>query len=180
MLYTYQECMDKYGSDYKIKKEIKNKNLFCKEKGIYSDKEYVSELAVISKKYPDAIFTLNSAFYYQGLTDTIPEYYYLATRRGKRKITDSRVIHIFENSDELKSGAITMEYDGVPIQIYNKERLLIELIRNKRKISFDLYKEIINNYREQIEVLNVTEIIDYVMVFPKSNMIMETIRMEVF
>ena len=36
MLLTYQECLDRYGSDYQLKKEIRNGNLFMKEKGIYS------------------------------------------------------------------------------------------------------------------------------------------------
>ena len=47
MLLTYQECMDKYGSDYQLKKEIGNGNLFMKEKGIYSTKRNVSEIDVI-------------------------------------------------------------------------------------------------------------------------------------
>lgn len=31
------------------------------------------ELEIIMKKYPNAILTLNSAFYYYGLTVTIPQ-----------------------------------------------------------------------------------------------------------
>ena len=40
--------------------------MYVKEKGLYSDKRYVQELEIISKKYPNAIITLNSAFYYYG------------------------------------------------------------------------------------------------------------------
>ena len=72
MLLSYQECIEKYGSDYKIKKNINEGQLFVAEKGIYSDTKYVPELGIISKKYPNGIITLNSAFYYYGLTDTIP------------------------------------------------------------------------------------------------------------
>lgn len=85
MLYSYKECLSKYGTDYRIKQQIKKNTLFMKEKGIYSDLEYVPELDIITKKYPKAILTLNSAFYYYGLTDTIPEYYYMATKEEKRK-----------------------------------------------------------------------------------------------
>ena len=45
-------------------------------------------------------------------------------------------------------GKTKMNYDGVDIVIYDKERLLVELIRNKRKFSFDFYKEIIASYRK--------------------------------
>ena len=33
MILTYKECIEKYGSDYQIKKEMKAGKLFQKEKG---------------------------------------------------------------------------------------------------------------------------------------------------
>ena len=51
------------------------------------------ELEIIMKKDPNAILTLNSAFYYYGLTDTIPDHYYVATPKSNRKIEDVRVIY---------------------------------------------------------------------------------------
>ena len=55
------------------------------EKGLYSEDRYVPELEIIMKKYPNAILTLNSAFYYYGLTDTIPDHYYVATPKSNKK-----------------------------------------------------------------------------------------------
>ena len=52
MLFSYKECLDKYGSDYQIKKELAENRLFKIEKGIYSDNEYYSDLELISFKYP--------------------------------------------------------------------------------------------------------------------------------
>ena len=43
---------------------------------------------------------------------------------------------------------------GTTIRLYSKERLLIELIRNKNKLPFDYYKEIISNYRNKIYELD--------------------------
>lgn len=179
MLYSYQECLEKYGNDYQIKKELADRRLFKIEKGVYSDKEYVPELDVITKKYPDAVLTLNSSFYYHGMTDTIPNKYYLATEKGKRKISDRRVKQIYDNSGKLQLGVIQMEYDNSKITIYNKERTLIELIRNKSKIPFDLYKEIVSNYRNEIDNLDVALISDYAYELPKMKMVMDTIRKEI-
>ena len=137
------------------------------------------ELEIIMKKYPNAILTLNSAFYYYGLTDTIPDHYYVATPKSNRKIEDVRVKQIYENSNAFEMGKTTIEYDGVDITIYNEERLLIELIRNKRKFSFDLYKEIISNYRKLIHKKDMTQIMEYAYELPKTNMVMETIRLEI-
>ena len=179
MLLSYHECLEKYGTDYQIKKKLQEGHLFITEKGLYSDERYVPELEIIKKKYPNAIMTLNSAFYYYGLTDTIPEYYYVATPKSNRKIEDVRVKQIYENSDAFEMGKTTIEYDGVDITIYNKERLLIELIRNKRKFSFDLYKEIIGNYRKLIHKMDMAQITEYAYELPKTNMVMETIRLEI-
>lgn len=179
MLLSYQECIEKYGNDYKIKKSLNEGELFLKEKGIYSDTQYVPELEVISKKYPNGIITLNSAFYYYGLTDTIPNYYHIATPKNIRKINDSRVKQFYENSKAYDLGKTTLKYDGVNISIYNKERLLVELIRNKSKFSFDYYKELILSYRRIAQELDMGVVAEYAYELPKTNMVMEVIRREV-
>lgn len=179
MLYTYNECIDKYGNDYRIKKELDAKRLFQKEKGIYSDKEHVPELSVIVKKYDDAVFTLFSAFYYHGLTDTIPRYYYVSTAKNKRKISDSRIKQIYDNSADYRLGMTKIQYEGTEIPIYGKERLLIELIRHRNRISFDLYKEIISSYRNITNKLDMALVTDYALTLPKTDLVMESLRMEV-
>ena len=72
MILTLKQCMEKYGSKYLMQKAIAQGRLFRLDRGVYSDKKNESEMAVVSKKYPHAVFTLNSAFYYYGLTDSIP------------------------------------------------------------------------------------------------------------
>ena len=47
-----------------------------------------------------------------------------------------------------------MTIEDAEVNIYDKERMLIELVRNKKNIPYDMYKEIVNNYRKIIESLN--------------------------
>lgn len=181
MIMTYNNCKNKYGSQYNINKAIKNGELYQLEKGIYSDKSYEPELQIISTKYPKAVITMNSAFYYHNLTDTIPEKYYLATYKSSAVISDKRVLQKYENSKTLELGVIVKEIElGVHVRIYNKERMLLELIRNKKNIPFDYYKEVLNNYRKILYDLNIQDIQDYAMELPKNKMIMEVLRLEVF
>ena len=72
-----------------------------------------------------------------------------------------------------------LQYDGVNISIYNRERLLVELIRNKRKFPFDLYKELIVNYRKLVGELDMGLVAEYAYELPKTNMVMEVLRREV-
>ena len=105
--------------------------------------------------------------------------FFLATSRGKSQITDKRVIQIFENSDNLMLGAEKSKYSDVNILMYNRERMLVELLRNKNKLPFDYYKEIIENYRKIINDTNIRLIQEYIDVMPKRNMIMNALEMEV-
>jgi len=179
MLYSYKESINKYGSKYLLKKAVEAGEFFRQDDGIYSDERYVSEDLVIAVKYPKAIYTLNSAFYRYGLTDVIPEKYCLATDRDAAKIGDDRVVQIFERRDLLTLGSVTIEEDGFIINIYNKERMLIELLRHKSKLPFDYYKEVLLNYREIIDDLDIRLIQDYAYEVPKSAKIMETLQLEV-
>lgn len=180
MIYTFKECKEKYGTLYMINKAVKNEELYKIEKGYYSNKPHEPEISLISIKYPDAVFTMNSAFYYHNLTDTIPDKYFLATDKDAAKISDKRVIQKYENSDIMNLGIIQMKQDGAIIKIYNKERMLLELIRNKNNMPFDYYKEILNNYRKIVYNLNIRDIQDYADELPKNKMIIETLRLEVF
>ena len=94
MLYTYSECLKKFGSKYNISKMVSEGKVFKQEKGLYSDESYIPALQIISLNYPRAVFTMNSAFYYHNLTDVIPEKYYLMTGRGATHIVDPRVVQI--------------------------------------------------------------------------------------
>jgi hypothetical protein len=180
MIYTYKECKEKWSSNYQIKKQIAAGSLFQIEKGIYSDTPDVSTLAVISTKYPKAIFTMDSAFYYHELTDVIPDEYHIATDKHSIYISDKRIRQYYIPSDILNTGVTTMTRRDATIRIYDKERMLIELLRYKNKLPFDYYKEILGNYRNLIYELDIERIQEYAATFPKTKMISEALDAEVF
>lgn len=180
MIYTYKECREKYKTDYEIRKLLSEGGLKRISRGIYSDETYESDLSIISKTYPYAVFTLNSAFYYHGLTDTIPRLYYLMTDKDATKIKDKRIFQFFDNRDSLTLGMEKKNYSGTEIRIFNRERMLVELVRNKNKLPFDYYKEIISNYRKLLFELDIQAIQEYAMQLPKTKLVLETLQLEVF
>ena len=179
MVMNYSECLKKYKNVYQINKALASGEIFKIEPGIYSDRSFEFETAVISKKYPKAVFTLRSAFYYLNLTDTIPDKYYLETDKDDAKIRDKRVIQSFDNFGILELGMIVHEIDGNPIRMYGYERMLLELLRNKNRLSFDYYKEIIINYRKRIDTMDITLMQDMAEKMPKSEMIIRGLELEV-
>lgn len=178
MLYYYRELIEKGLNKYQIEKKVNNKELFKISKGIYSDEEYPSDLSIIVKKYPMAIMTLNSAFYYYELTDKIPEHYYIATDRKFYAITENCVKQIFMDKKFLEIGLTKCKIEDTEINIYDKERMLIELIRYKTKLPYELYKDVINNYRKIKNELNFIKVYNYAKIFD-SPYIIQTIEKEV-
>ncbi len=174
------ECLKEYGSDYFINQMITAGKLFRIEKGIFSEKEYVPELALLAFKYPKAVITMNTAFYLYGLTDEVPNSCIMATKREAAPITDSRVKQIFMPVELLGLGVTTIDYKGYDLQVFDLERMLIELVRYKSKLSFDYYKEILHNYRRLLPQLNSEKICDYAKAVPKSSLVIRTLRTEVY
>lgn len=180
MIYNYKEILEIYKNDYNLKKAINKNEIYKLEKGIYSKKKIVSPLVIYSKKYPNAVITMDSAFYYYNLTDVIPNKVYLATDRNSDKINNSKIIQSFVSKSILNEGKVTLEEDGEKINIYDKERLLIELIRKKKQIPFDYYKEIISNYRAIVDELDMYKIEEYLALFKNDLNLSNILQMEVF
>ena len=180
MILTYTECIDKYGNDYQLEKAVAEERIYRVESGLYSTKRYFTELEIIVKKYPNAILTGEYAFYCHDLTDVIPEKYNIATKAKAAKLSDPRILQIYVRDDLLMLGVTEKDINGVTAKIYDKERMLIELLRNKNSMPYDLYKEIIGNYRKIIEELQIWRIPEYADVFPKSKMIKKALEEEIF
>ena len=138
MLYKYDEYIKK--NNLMIKDSSDSDSIYKIEKGVYSDKQYVPESLVIAFKYPNAVFTLDNAIYHYDLTDTVPDKYYLMTDKDSSKIRDGRVMQSFENNSILELGVTEREVDGVKLRMYSYERMLLELLRNKNKMPFDITK----------------------------------------
>jgi predicted transcriptional regulator of viral defense system len=179
MVLTYRECIERFGTDYRIKKELASGNLFQKEKGLYSDKKMCSELEIIAAKYSRAVFTGDSAYYYYGLTDDIPDMYSLATRRSDTRIREKNVRQYFVTDALFEIGKSTLVYQNIELNIYSRERLLVDLIRYKSKMPFDYYKEVIASYRRIVDELDFFAMEDYAGMLKNGDKIMGAIQLEV-
>ena len=126
------------------------------------------------------MFTLNSAYYFYDLTDVIPRKNYIAIEIHQ-KVKNENGIEVTYMSDKLhKLGVTTLETHGATINIYDKEKLLIELVRNKKNFSYDYYKEIINNYREIAYDLDIPKMEEYLTHYKNKNNLLEIIKDEVY
>lgn len=179
MLYLYKDLTNKGLSDYQIKKHVQDGKLYMVQKGVYSTTEEYDYLEYITKKHPNGIVTLETACICYSLINKKSEIYYLATKQKDRKIKDERVKQIFMTDSLYNVGANVITYQNYKIKIYDLERLLVEIVRNKVNLDFDIYTDIINSYRKISKLLNKNKLKHYISIF-KDKRIEERIIKEVF
>jgi predicted transcriptional regulator of viral defense system len=180
MLYKYSELLKTYKSRHQIEKAVLEKKLFKVAYGFYSDDKDINNLEIITRKYPNAVFTLNSAYSFYDLTDVTPVSNYLAIEKHQKIKEDSsfKIYYLIKDLHEL--GITKIERQGAIINIYDKEKLLIELVRNKNKFGYDYYKEIIRNYRKIIYDLDISKVEKYLNHYKNKSNLLRTIQDEVY
>ncbi len=179
MLYSYQDLIDIYGSDYQIKKMLKDRKIFKIELGLYSNRNAVDVLEALMFKRKDVVLTLQSAFYHYGLTDYIPEFIYVATPRNAYPINNKKVKQIFMSSKYHEIGKIKIKKNDYEICIYDLERCLIELIRYETKIPFEEYNHVLKKFRKIKDKLDFYKIGEYAKHFKSYKKIVRVVQMAV-
>ena len=178
MIYMYTDLTKKGLSDYQIKKLVSEEKLIMVKKGIYSDKKDYNYLDLIAKKHPNAVFTLETAAYCYGLIKRNRIPYVIATKQKDRKIKDEHIKQIFTTDKLYNTGISKITYQGFNILIYDLERLLIDIVRNKVNMEYDVYHEIITNYKKIAKLLNKNKLNEYIVNF-KDPKIVDRIKKEV-
>lgn len=180
MLFDYKTCKERFGSHYLIGKAIGEKRLFKMDVGVYSDTGTESEIEVLQAKYPRAIVSFESAYFYYDMTDYVPDRYCLVTGNHVHPIRDERIRQCFVPEEVLDVGKTVLDYDGARIRTYDLERLLIETARMKGRMPTDAYKEVIAFYRANRDRLDASKLPEYLELFSHRDRIMGIIDTEVY
>lgn len=88
-------------------------------------------MAILSKKYPSAVISGHSAYYYYNLTDIIPRETVVCTNRNATRIHNDKIKQIRMQDELYKLGITTMEYEGVIIIFTTKKDCLLILLEIK-------------------------------------------------
>ena len=106
--------------------------------------------------------------------------FYLATKRTDSRINDKNVKQIFIPNELFDFGKTQIEIENIIINIYNEERMLVELIRKKNIMPFDYYKELITSYRKKSDKLDIYKIQEYISYYKNESTLIDTLMREVF
>ena len=153
MIYLHKDLKEKGISTYQIKKMVEEGKLFI-VKDVYSTTKEFNYLEYIAKKHPNAVLTLYTACYCYGLLKKNYTPYIIATKQKDRKILDENIKQIFMTDDLYEIGISNIKFQNMALKAYDLERLLIEVVRNKKNIDYDIYHEIMRNFKRLKKLMN--------------------------
>mgnify|MGYP004540666877 FL=1 len=145
--------------------------------GIYMSPNVMEdEYYIIQLRYPDAIFSYNTAFHIMNMTNLTPSKIDVTTLRKKQIIGNYNVHYVSE--EKYNIGIVTTESPfGNPIKIYNAERCICDMLKSNDEFDLELQNRILNNYFNSKEK-NIKLLEEYAKklnVYDKVNTIIEVI-----
>ena len=176
---TYETAVKQVGSRSALETKVDDGKLFKIGRGIYATTKHPDPLVVAHITYPNAVITMDSALYFYSLTDAPPDEVHIATERDATRISRSGYRQYFTEKNLLEPGAVEVAGNQGYIRIYNKERLLVEVMRRQASLPLDYYKEIIESYRHITEELDIRLVEDYMALFKRQNAMFDILQREV-
>ena len=176
---TYESALERAGSRSAFEAKVKNRELFKIDRGVYASSEHPDPLVVAHALYPDAIITMDSALASYGLTDVPPDKVHLATARDATRISRKGYRQYFTERELLNPGEVETDMGHGNVRIYNRERLLVEVMRRQAALPLDYYREIIDSYRRISEELDIRLVEDYMSLFKRQDAMFDILQREV-
>ena len=138
-------------SRHVIKKYVDLGKLNLVRKGLYVSTEgFYDEFALLQARSAKAIYSYSTALYLLGLSDRVPNVFDLTFPRGTnatylKKSNAVRCHYVDKNEYEV---GITEVYSpqGALVKVYNRERCICDLIRNKNQMDIQIYTHSIKTY----------------------------------
>lgn len=148
MILKWNDIVKKEGSISKAYTSQKKQKYKKVSHGFYvEDNYYTSEVEQIFARYPRAVLTMQSAFDYYNMSDYIPEKYHIVTPYNAHTIDNPKVIQTYMDEKLMAIGKETVYTKYGYMNIFDKERMLIELFRLKSKLPHSYFLEVVSSYR---------------------------------
>lgn len=118
-------------------------------RGLYIDNNLIEdEFYILQQKFSNIVFSYNTACYLLNLSDRAPYKLEVTTLNHNNISEDLQIHYIAKDKFDIGITEIESPY-GNPIKIYNAERCICDLLKNKNEVDIELYNKIIRNYFKQ-------------------------------
>lgn len=150
-------------------------------RGFYAKEEWIIDpYLVFQYTYPRFIYSFNSAIYLHGLGDILPNYLEVTgpfNYRPMSKVRDDVIAHTDTVDESYNLGVVeVMNILGNTVRVYDKEKTICDIIKNKEKIEFEVYVKALNNYAKSKEK-DINKLMEYARIMKIENRV--RLQMEV-
>ena len=141
------------------------------EKGVYAIKgKNVNEFFLLQQKYKTGIFSHNTALYFYHLTDRTPlklDLTFTSNTRVKDELLNTHYI----KKDYFEIGQTFLDMtDGTKIKVYDLERTIIDIIRDRNKLDLQIFNTALKDYIKRKDK-NLIKLSKYAKIFKLENVL---------
>lgn len=152
--------------DYRLLMDMLKRGSIKRVKnGYYAlpDEKYTEE-ELLTKLFPDAVLTMESALYAYGILKDKPYTWMLAvdknTSKSRFKIDFPMIKPYYTEPEVLKLGVTSIEHGGQTMQIYTKDRLVCDVLKYEEKLDRQIFKTAVWSYIMD-ETKDVAKLMEY-------------------
>lgn len=124
----------------------------------------VSDIELVLSRVPNAVLCFDSALFYYGYSDRIPNEIHIAVdkdiSKAKVRFDYPFVRPYFVEEFLLDIGVETVMIDGTKSRIYSRDRLICDCLKYERKMESEMFNKAIINYINDPKK-NVSELMEY-------------------
>jgi abortive infection protein abiGI len=147
---TTKDVTDNHIPRTYLTKLIKENEIERVSRGVYIKKNVlVDEFVILQNKSKYAIYSNTTALYLHGLSNRIPIRYDITVKSGyKGSLQKEKNVNLFYTKKELlELGVIDYKLDsGNVIKVYDLDKTICDIIRNKKKIDAEIFNKAIREY----------------------------------
>jgi predicted transcriptional regulator of viral defense system len=134
-----------------IKRMVQEGTISKIKYGYYELTEYIpNDLVIVARLFPDSVIFLESALFYYGYIDRVPQEIQIAVDRSskttKYDIEYPMVKPFYMEPRFLEVGVEAIEIDGVKIRIFNRDRTMCDVLRFEKKMDYEVFSSAIESY----------------------------------
>ncbi|MBQ9579898.1 MAG: hypothetical protein IJR23_01825 [Lachnospiraceae bacterium] len=144
----YEKCGLTY---YLLDRLVKEEFLRRIKNGYYSVKdEEHSEEEILGALFPDGVLCMQSALYAYGYLKEKPFAYHIAidknTSKSRFVMDYPVVVPYYTEPSVLSLGVTGILIDGINFKIYDRDRLMVDILKYEKKLERDEFKSALANY----------------------------------
>ncbi len=147
---TTKDVNDNNIPRFYLTKLIKEDKIERVSRGVYIKKnELVDEFVILQSKSKNAIYSNTTALYLHGFSNRIPIKYDITINNGYNgSLQKEDDVNLFYTKRELlELGVINYKLDsGNIIRVYDLDKTICDIIKNKKKIDAEIYNKAIREY----------------------------------